>query len=199
MRLSNLSNLVVLTALLVPGAAFGASDIRLGLGGGFDVNGISTTPSLNSSSRTGILLGATLEFPLSAGFCFVPGLGYVQKGYAVGTFYQTAHYLDFPLLLKFRMPVTPELTFDGVAGPDLGIEVGTYWSNLLGGVFYNTLDLALNVGIGVEYELADQMRPFVQVSYSLGLLNVVDNSDGDSGITGTNHGLQILMGVNFPL
>ena len=89
-------------------------------------NSVSTSNyGYNTGSLVGLNLGLFADLPIIRPISFAPEVLYSQKGYTVGTSYgrftQRTHFIDVPLLAKFK--VGPN--FNIVAGPQLSWLMST--------------------------------------------------------------------------
>lgn len=185
---------VVVTAL----DATAHAGTRLELSAGFVSTNFSVTPAQNLDSKSGLTLNASLEVEWMGLFSFEPGIGYVPKGYSLGTFNEVAHTLDLPLLVKAKFPRVGPFTPFVNAGPELGYVVTTYYSTYLGGVSFKDFDLALQVGGGFELSAMPGVSMFLRGAYSLGLINVVDQSL-NAGVSGKSRVVLLTVGLILPL
>jgi hypothetical protein len=119
--------------------------------------------SRDSSSKVGVTAGAYITFPLVDRFSFQPEALFVMKGVklsetAGGTFSARLHYLDVPLLVRFRTPINPQTPAYLFAGPNFGIKLGSsaaletpaQTSDVSIDSALKTLDLGFAFGGGVE-------------------------------------------------
>jgi hypothetical protein len=167
--------LVLLVLLASQATAHAGNQLSLGIG--VVSSSFSTTPaSANMSGATGLTLGAALELDAGLGelLTIEPGIAYVPRGFSVGTFDQTVHYLDVPILLKATLPVVGPLIPFVAAGPGVGYELTTYASVLVGMVIVKKLDFTANVAAGFESSILPFVKTYVRAGYSLGLTNVLD-------------------------
>ena len=87
--------------------------------------------SSESSSRLGLAGGAYIRFPITPTLGFEPGALYVMKGVELtersgkGTVDVRIHYLDVPLLLRYRIPLGSDFTSNVFAGPSFGIKLSS--------------------------------------------------------------------------
>lgn len=180
-------------------AAVAQAEVRLGLGLGMNSSWYSVSPEPASlDGRTGAIAGGFLEIGLSRMFAVQPGLRYTQKGFASGDYNQTEHYVEVPLLVKAQFRATPKVFPYVIAGPNLGYEFAVHFSNTLGAVLFNDLDVALDMGGGVTFEVSPKVNVFLQGCFSLGLINVV-NTDDEPGTSAKSRGIQVMGGVSIRL
>lgn len=88
-------------------------------------NSVSTYDNYSTGSLVGLNLGVTADLPIIYPVSFAPEVLYSQKGYTIGTTYgnftQRTHFIDVPLLAKFK--VAP--TFSILIGPQLSWLMST--------------------------------------------------------------------------
>ena len=180
-------------------ATMARAEVRLGLGLGMNSSWYSVSPEPASlDGRTGVIAGGFLEIGLSKMFAVQPGLRYTQKGFASGDYNQTEHYVEVPLLVKAQFRATPKVFPYVIAGPNFGYEAAVHFSNYLGAVLFNDLDVALDMGGGVTFKTSPKLSVFLQGCFSLGLINVV-NTDDEPGTSAKSRGIQVTGGVSIRL
>lgn len=205
---------VTIMIALTPDAFSQTSGI--GLEGGLNLADISIAPAaFNSSSRTGMMVGAFADIGISKSFYFRSGLRYVMKGFSttnnngIATITTTdkISYLEFPALLKVAFPLT-EVKPYFMAGPTLGIMLSATQDQTDGlnsasndlSPLLETIDFGLYFGGGVDFHVAPKIDMFVGGGYSLGLTNIVKpNPNNLQQLTGKNLGIQFMSGVKFGL
>jgi hypothetical protein len=133
----------------------------------------SNNSNYNTGSLVGLNVGLTFDLPIIYPLSFAPEVRYSQKGYTVGTasgdFTQRTHFIDVPLLAKFK--VAP--TFNILVGPQLSYLLSTtntfdngfststqqYYANnnghktYLDGVVGVSFDISRNVDIHGRYTI----------------------------------------------
>src|SRR3954449_6227804 len=130
--------LTVLLALSAPNVH--AQTITTGLKVGIDfssmpnfgaiVDQIVKQPSTETSSKVGALFGGFVTVPLWNRIAVQPELQFVMKGAKVkeagnaGTVNASVRYLEFPVLLRYGLPVG-EHTGYVLVGPTFGVKAGT--------------------------------------------------------------------------
>ncbi len=181
-------------------ATMAQAEVRLGLGLGMNSSWYSVSPEPPSlDGKTGVIAGGFLEVGLSEMFALQPGLRYTQKGFAYTGFNQTEHYVEVPLLVKAQFRATPKVFPYVIAGPNLGYEAAVYFSNYLGAVLFNDLDVALDMGAGVTFKISPKLDVFFQGCFSLGLINVIDTSSENDVSEAKSRGIQVTGGVSIRL
>jgi hypothetical protein len=209
MKISKLNLLLAVVALI---AVFNSNSysqsLGLGLESGLNIANVNLTPaSLSSSSRTGFMVGGFADIGVSRIFAIRPGVRYVTKGFSVSdNFGQTLthklNYLEIPMLLKVSIPLRQVKPYF-LAGPTLGIQLSATGELTNGvqvqtgdvGTSYETIDLGLFFGSGLEFNVGSNADIFSGFGYSLGLTNTSKTNN----LTIKNYGLQITGGVKFGL
>lgn len=164
----------------------------------------------NGDFRTGLKLGAVLDFRLSRGFYFQPGLFYSQKGSEeflnADVFDIRINYVELPFNFLFKAGTSQTGRFFAGAGPYVGIatggeyeafgdeedlEIGNDNEDLI-----DRLDAGLNVTAGYEFPGGIYFRG----NAALGLTNsfsdqVVDNYESlgvdDAALRNTTYSFTI--------
>ena len=182
------------------------TSVGLGIEGGLNMSNVSVTPNINSSSRTGFLVGGFVDMGVSDMVHIRSGLRYTTKGFSNTvngiTFTDKLSYIEIPALLEVRFPVNmikPYLT----AGPTLGIRLsanedatnGVQVQNSDVSNVYSSIDFGLYFGGGMEFHVASKTDLFIGAGYSLGLSNIANIQN----VTGKNNGVQLISGVKFSL
>ena len=130
---------------------------------------VADETSRDSSSKVGVTGGAYIAFPLANRLSFQPEVLFVMKGVkltetAGGTFSARMHYLDVPLLVRFRTPINSRMPVFLFGGPNFGIKLGSSATLRTSGTLQapgnsvaeninpalKTLDLGFAVGGGIE-------------------------------------------------
>ena len=162
----------VVVSVAMSGSA-GAQTFNAGVKGGIAVTSVPLSgevfdqvvkqTSRDSSSKVGVTGGAYIAFPLVNRLSFQPEVLYVMKGVQLsetsgGTLNVRLHYLDVPLLLRFRTPASTQGPVYLFAGPSFGIKMGgsatletpAQTSDVNIETALKTLDLGFAFGGGVE-------------------------------------------------
>jgi len=206
---------IALIALLVISIVYTdatSQSISLGIEAGVNLANVNVTPTptVSTDTRTGIIVGGVLDISLTPSISVVSGLRYMSKGYKLTSGVQKldvkADYLEFPILLKVKFPLT-EVKPYLIGGPTIGINLSAN-SEFSNGTTTTTTDIKKDVesvdfgllfGAGLDFKVATKTNLFVQFGYSLGLTN--SNKDAVSVISTTvkNYGIQITGGAKFNL
>ena len=187
-------------------SVYSQPNFSLGLEAGVNLANINITPTMSTSSRTGLIVGVFADIGLSRTFYIRPGLRYMSKGFSSTsngiTFTDRLSYLEIPALLKVSFPLT-EVKPYLVGGPAIGIQLsaseeatdGVQVQTSDASSVFESIDFGLFFGGGVDFRVAGKVDMFVQTGYSLGLSNITKVQT----VTGKNYGFQITSGVKFGL
>jgi len=149
----------------ITGAKVNSDDARL--------DGGSMQRGLNAGAVAGFRLGAF------APIYFETGLNYTEKGgkgsYGGSKFTYDLDYLEVPLVLKYRVPLAPDVTIDPFFGGYLALGVGgkikNYGEREAYSSFsennFNRFDGGLRLGIGAQLSLL-----YLEIGYDHGLSNI---------------------------
>ena len=179
------------TALCVLGAAtVGAQTITTGVRVGIDfssmpnagevIDQIVKQPSTETSSKVGALFGGFVTVPFWNRLSVQPELQFVMKGVNLneagggGTVSARVRYLEFPVLLRYTVPVSDHNGYI-LVGPTFGVKAGTsaeldapsQTSDVNIDSAIRTFDGGLAVAGGLEYD-----RYFFEVRFTQGLNDV---------------------------
>ncbi len=205
--MKNLNYLVIvlLVSLLYTNAK--SQSLAIGIEGGINISNINVTPTITTSSRTGLIIGSLLDINITPTITVTPGIRYIMKGasnISDGiTFTQKVNYLEFPVLLKVKFPLT-EIKPYLAGGPVLGIQLsatedqtnGTQSASADISNLVETIDFGLLFAGGMDFKVATKTALFVQFGYQFGLSNILKNS---TTTTIKNSGIQITGGVKFAI
>ena len=188
-----------------------AAQASLSVGGGLTMSKvISSTTGLDlvPDSRTGITAGIRLTRPLSGLVALEVGGAYVQKGYEVSPgeserFTLKLDYLELTALAKlisyfggFQGGEGPSLHL--LAGPALGITMNC--SEEEEGETDDCADYVTTADLGVLVGAGIQMGRFrIDATYTLGISDIVAETDGDNGVSVKNRSMALQAGFVIPL
>jgi hypothetical protein len=207
--MKHLKTIVFALALIMmyPAVSFTQS-VGMGIEGGLNLSNISSTPTFNTGSRTGFMVGGFIDIGVSRIVSIKPSVRYIKKGYTAQgqgiSLNETYSYIEMPLLVKAGYPLKHIKPYIEV-GPTLGIQLGanrefTFDNGNIqpieqdSGPSYTAIDFGLYFGSGMEFSVAPTTDLFTSFGYSLGLTNI------EKGNTTTkNGGFQISAGVKFGL
>lgn len=167
----------------------------------------SDAPILDGSDpKVGLDVGFTVGTRIvpTAPLYFETGLSYTEKGgkgdYQGSKFTYGLHYLELPLLLKYKYYATPDLSIEPYVGGYLAVGVGgkikdygnreaySSFSDDNKDASFKRFDGGLRIGCGMSYDML-----YLGLSYDIGLANVGHYNFEDMR-TGS---LNLHVGVNF--
>ena len=181
-----LSTLVLATLLVLSQPT--RAQVGIGLRGGLNIASFSISSpdshwdGLSRSSYLGPSIGAIVQLRLSE-WCFIRcEPGYVQKGtsYTLNSYFLQddtkrtlkMDFVNLPVLIGLQIPGKQFSPYVFV-GPNLGFT-------LTDG--YNSIDVAVDAGVGVFYRVSSGVSLFLDVRYSLGVSNLNSASPGEPEI-----------------
>ena len=187
-----------------------AQKMQIGIEGGVNFSNASINPSVTTDTRTGLIVGSLLDVNFTPQITLTPGIRFTMKGFSntytnVNGVSQTdtykLNYLEFPVLLKVKFPLT-EIKPYLAAGPVLGINLSANLDQTAGtqsassDVSNNveSIDFGLLFAGGMDFKVGMNTALFFQFGYQLGLSNIAKNT-GTTTIK--NNALQITGGVKF--
>ena len=211
--------------LILPG--FGQTN-QIGLVAGLNLGNVDISPSpgdeVDLGYRTGFAFGGCLYFAFSPTFGLQVEPTYMQKGSKVtikedndrleGTL--KANYIDIPALLKISLSQGNTQPYV-MAGVDVAIKLGdanlVYDKIVIDGMDVTSLvpenereeelptkstDFGVNFGAGIQFPIGNNQL-FVEGQYNIGLVNVADEPGDDDVVEVKTKGIQIKVGILFPL
>lgn len=184
--------IMVVCALLVAVSA-SAQDFRWGPTAGVNFSWLRGVKSVNSSDcyigfHAGIKAERDFSDLITDGFYLDGKLVYTLKGADWGSIHYNLGYLEVPINLGYRVPVSQSVSIMGGLGPylSLGVLGKQVYKNDAGklktdifGVSFQRFDFGLNYNLGVE--LWNQWQFFIGFEHSV--LNIVKSQlEGDPGV-----------------
>ena len=174
--------------LVLPQTA--AADVRFGIKGGANmanVNGNFADPLADWKSSVGFCAGIFLELNLGRVLTIQPEALYTVKGADSGTGKLKFDYIEFPILLKIRIPISSVHPFV-FAGPAFGFNLNA----LVDGVKINDMPAAdYGAVLGGGLQLGRSIH--VDVRYTMGLQKLaipdLDTIDLKNGVLSATLGL----------
>ena len=193
-----------IAALLFASAAPADAQTRVGAKAGINLAEQSLGTdfgSVSADSRTGIVAGGFLHYPLGAPFYLQPEVLYSSKGWSFDDASLKLDYLEIPVLFGAAFPLENSAIRPTVfAGPEIGIQLSCDAEGEDCGDGYKSLDFGLVFGGGVIWGLAS-FDLFLDGRYALGLTDVLDTGDvvelGD--VSAKNRAWQFTAGIGFPV
>jgi hypothetical protein len=199
--------LMMLAILTVFSTKTNSQTISMGIESGLNIANMSLTPNLNSSTKTGFMVGGFADIGVSRIVTIRPGLRYISKGFTLTgnglTLNEKMSYLEMPLLIKASIPLNHVKPYFA-AGPTLGINLSASQEISAQGqvvqtddvsTSWETIDFGLYFGSGFDFHVYDNIDVTTGFGYTLGLTNV----SKAQGLEGKNNGIQITTGIKFGL
>lgn len=195
--------LAVIIAVLISSGTIKAQNVGLGIEGGLNLANLNLTPTFNTNSRTGFMIGGFADIGVSRVISIKPAVRYIVKGYTsqgqAFNYSQTYSYIEMPLLIKAKLPVNYVKPYIE-AGPTLGIQLSAsseYQANgqvtdMDQGAYFSAIDFGLYFGSGAEFRVAPNTDIFTSFGYALGLTNISKTTT-----SAKTNGFQISAGVKF--
>lgn len=193
--------ILILTAC----TAYSQTTLDIGVEAGLNIANITSTPSFTTDARTGFIVGGIVDVGFGKTIGIQSGIRFIMKGYTTTsqgvTFKEKFNYLEIPVLLKARFPLT-EIKPYVFGGPTLGINLAateeqsnqTQTQNVDVSNSVESMDIGLLFGAGMDFKIATKTSLFVQFGYALGLSNWLK---GNTTTTAKNNGIQITAGAKF--
>jgi hypothetical protein len=175
--------------------------------------------------RTLFCVGGIVEYDLSERYSLIVEPMYMGKGFIKNLpvtepeMTVTAGYLEFPLFLKFRLPIKEFVRSFFVVGSSLGYRLKSEVETTISGIPFKAdlknvtvpLDICLCAGGGLEIPFKS-FSTFIECRYSYGLIDQRKNGNFQATgngytITGTvtdkewmkYTGIQLMAGIMIPL
>lgn len=214
-----LTLVIVIFAMSLSSVSYSQTTLTLSLEGGVNIANANITPSptTSSSGRTGLIFGGLVDIGFTPKIALETGLRYVMKGFTqngvttnlgVTNLTFKTNYLEFPVLLKVKFPLT-EVKPYLIGGPTLGLKLTAdldYTSQAGSGTQDNStnvesIDFGLLFGGGLDFNIAPKVDLFIQGAYSLGISNVEKPPQNQVTTTSTTktYGIQLTGGARFKL
>jgi hypothetical protein len=213
---------ITIIIMLVAGAGAHAQQyLRAGITAGVDLANVAVDPAFSEFTtgatngiRPGLLVGGTLEWGARDFFlAFQPEIEYVEKGTNVtvnGADFRNVRltYLEFPVLGRFKLVEGPTKVY-AVVGPNFGFNLSST-GQLAAGDTARTVDyfdavkrsdIGIDIGGGVEFEIAPGMSLLGDLRYTHGLTDVTEPVAGREGAEETwySRDIKIKAGIKWDL
>lgn len=185
------------------------SQVMVGVRGGINIANQEFTPPFFTGVRHGLVVGGHIQAPLDSTFSVVFQPQYAQKGVviegAAGALVTAKfNYLEFPLMLNASYRVRPLMVF-AVAGINPGVllsaaSVKQYADSTVtieAGAQTSTIDIAVDVGVGVGYQITNGATITGDIRYCFGLTDITVERGSSS--TNSSRDLRIVAGALFRL
>lgn len=151
--------------------------------------------------KTGMLLGGFLTYSIRDTYGFTWKVLYSQKGYQTDNFKETLKYIEVPVIVRLFFNRDGAFRPNIFAGPSFGFLTGV--STKTGSAaevkmanydaVFNTFDFGLTGGLGLNYEIAREIRLLLDVRYTHGITDVT--KAGNSNVN--NQAIGITGGISF--
>jgi hypothetical protein len=178
---TNLTKVVIVMALLVSYFYSGAQEKVWSIGGEIGVNfskyGMDAT---DNDFNSGVVGGLFLTYSIVNTFGITTKVLYSEKGSAQGTSEQTLKYIEVPIIGRFFLNKEGKFRPNIFLGPSFGFLRGV--TNQIGSndpvkvsnfdVAYNTFDLGVTGGLGLNYEIIPETRILIDARYNHGLTDI---------------------------
>lgn len=168
-----------------------AQDVKIGLKFGMNISSVNGNNANNLDSRTGLVLGATAEIPLSEKFSIQPELLYSSQGAQQrDNFKYDLNYVSLPIMAKyyiakgFNVEIGPQFSF---LVKDQLVPLDEFGGAPRENTDAENFDLAANLGLGYQFDSGI----FFQTRYNLGLIAISENPDIKNGV------FQMTLGYQF--
>lgn len=176
--------------------------IAFGVRAGLNVNSLSVSGGSDLKSRIGYHVGAVMDWNVAKNLYVQPGLYFTTRGAKASDMKINMNYLQIPISVAYRFPVTEKVKIDVNAGPYVALGLGgkaKFSDDNLGGSadmkmfgsegLCKRFDAGLRFGAGVHFQ-----RFYLGLNYDLGLANIARESGSDKIKNGA---FQISLGYNF--
>lgn len=205
MKITKIITMFFIAAVLSVASNVYSQSTTMGLEGGINLANLSITPTFNTNSKTGFMVGGFADIGVSRVVSIKPSVRYISKGFSQqGTgfsYSQTYSYIEMPLLIKAKLPLQHVKPYIEV-GPTLGIQLSAsselqlngQVENLDQGAFFSAIDFGLYFGSGAEFRVSPGIDIFSGFGYSLGLTNISKTTT-----SAKTNGFQITTGVKFDI
>ncbi len=167
--------------------------IQFGVRAGMNISSLSGDVD-GLDSRIGYHVGAIMDWNVVSNLYVQQGLFFTTRGAKGGDWKLNMNYLQIPISVAYRFPVTENFKIDVNAGPYFAMGIGGKYDGVdLGDVFGDEgdckrFDAGLRVGAGVQIS-----KFSVGLIYDLGLTNIAKEEGGKV----KNGSFQISLGYNF--
>lgn len=199
-----LKNILAAATLAFAFTTAAQAENRVGLLAGIDINKLSGEVA-SSGSKTGFMGGVFGQYDYNGNLFGEGQLRFIRKGGQSNVLgietSSAATWLEIPVYAKYKVVTDPGFVPYAFAGPALAFKLGSSadlynpatGTRTSGDGNFNSIDLGLDFGIGVEYPVYENYNASLSLAYNLGLLDV----DGGTG-SAQNRGFQIYAGVSMP-
>jgi hypothetical protein len=176
---------------------------KIGLKGGLNMFRPYGDDMPDVSYYYGFAVGGFYSYRINDVFLIQPELHYSVKGGKEDDDGEESvlklGYIDIPVLFKFDLPVEGKSWAPNIyAGPYIAFLLGADIDGYDVKDFFNSTDLGLVVGGGLDFNLSEGRRLLsFDLRYSIGFSKIYDSDYED--IEAFNHGFQFLLGYGFSM
>lgn len=199
---------------IISGSVFAQVTLSPGFTGGVSISKEKLKSSgltIEGDNVTGLTVGGVLDIGMTQNFSVEPGLIFTQRGTKIsmdfgGTSVTATHslnYLEIPVVAKGKLPLGTVTPY-ALAGVSLGILLSANTTAEATGMpstdeedtSTTATDFGLNFGGGAELAMGN-VKPYVEFSYYLGLLNIAKDASSDE--SEKSQGMAIRAGLKFDI
>lgn len=214
---------LLLTALLLLLTTVSYAQVNFSVKGGLCFANYIDENSNSADAKSGLVFGVNMDIPLqNSNFSFSPSLLFISKGAdmtmntsltlsdgtgisTMSKMTATQNYLEIPITMKYRLPISSKLNLTMALGPYLacGISGKTKISTSYSGVAISRemnsfgkevgihrLDYGIIYGVGIEYD-----KLIFSIDYDHGLPSIHDHYNGQSWIK--NESIALTLGYKL--
>ncbi len=170
--------------------------IEFGVRAGLNVNSLSGSGAKGMKSRVGYHVGAVMDWNVAKNLYVQPGLYFTTRGakssYDGGEEKINMNYLQIPITVAYRFPVSEQVKIDVNVGPYIALGLGgkkkvefseSDWGEDEGGEetkMFGSNGLCKRFDAGLRFGASVHFKRFsLGFSYDLGLTNIARESSGD--------------------
>lgn len=201
----------LLVAFVFLAAPLQAQENRWGLAAGVSRATWGGDDAGDPDTHVGFDFGAFVSRGLSDAWALRPGIYFVEKGIQDGDPSSDAEltldYVEFPLLVEYRIPIGGAWGMHLLGGPAVAFEVGCEVDGSSDGepltldcraigLATKDMDLGAMIGGGLHLDAGERLEIVLDVNYNLGLTSI-DDSDAEGDVK--NRAFQVNAGVSLPL
>jgi hypothetical protein len=187
------------------GPEAGASFFKHGMDDDFDTD-----------YKAGLVAGAFINYSVRDIYGFTAKVLFSQKGAAAedGDTKEQLNYIEIPVLARVFFNREGTVRPNVFVGPSFGFLTGAKWKvgdgeyenvediegiDLFTDIdsykdVYNTFDLGLSAGLGLNIRVAEEMYLIVDARYTFGFTDIYKESDGSNN---NNQGVAVTAGLSF--
>ncbi len=145
-------------------------------------------------THLGANIGYFFSYRIGNGIAIQPEIMVGEKGAPDAVFAESgrnadiiATYIEVPILARYNVPLAGDFKPYGYLGPQLSYNIDARRMVATDGTDYEDritdYDFGFAVGAGVDWNLGKKTGLTVDVRFSMGLINIVDEEDSDASLT----------------